>query len=292
MEGDEQRRRQYDRSNYQRSYSQVYGTHGAHASGGQHLRPVQTEEDLDRYGQGQMLTTRAVTSTPLAAGAGISHDIGSFNFSQGQSYQTIQASQIQTPSFQYQSDYVQESQRQRFSQYPPQMAYTVPPHSQTQPSYDPAQQFQPRQTAAMDVLSSQFGTHPQYFGTEGASSTSQPPPAVIPQDYQAIPYQQTIHYDTQGTLGRSTLASSYPTMASDFSQASGSEVAPGGDMEVDIAAQNNGRFYRAIGETNPSTQRGMLVQAGHSLIQISDWLLTNAIRLGLLSIMEHPFRFY
>ena len=97
-----------------------------------------------------------------------------------------------------------------------------------------------------------------------------------------------MNYDTQGALGRSTLASSYPTMTSDFGQASGSGIATEGDMEIDIAAQNNGRFYRAIGETNHSTQRGMLVQAGQSLIQISDWLLTNAVRLGLLFAMEHP----
>ena len=285
MEGDEQRRRQYDRPTYQRSYYQGYGTHGAHSSDPQHLRPMQAGENLDRVVQGQMLTTRAVTSTPLAAGAGISQDAGSFNFSQGQSHQTIQAS-----PFQYQSEYVQDSQRQRFPQYPPHMTYNLPPQTQTQaqPPFDPVQPFQTNRTGAMDVLSSQFGAQSQYFSTSDASN--QPPPPAIPPDYQSMPYQQTMHYDTQGALGRSTLASSYPTMTSDVVQASSIEIAVGAGMETDIAAENNGRYYHAIGETNHSTHRGMLVQAGNSLMQITDWLLPNAVRLGLLLITIHLLR--
>lgn len=90
-----------------------------------------------------------------------------------------------------------------------------------------------------------------------------------------------MQYNAPNALGRSTLASSYSAMPLDFSQVGSAEEHP--ENEPDVAAENNDRYYRAIGETNHSTSRGLLVEAGKSLMEISAWLSMNAVRLGRLT---------
>ena len=284
MEGDEQRRRQYEQSNFPIGFAPDYGGQGSSASNLQQFRGSQVAESSDHFRHGQLLTTRTSTSTPLAAGVGPTPDIGGFAYSQGQHYQTPQ---MQPPSFQYTSEYPREPQRQRFPQYASQM-YNIPqqPQSQspynvhqqthTQSAYEPVGQFQPRQAAAAEVLSSQFGVPPHYYSGSDTPSVSAPP--AMPQAYQSAQYQQALHYNPPSALGHSTLASSYPSMPPSFDQASGGHQNPA--LFGDTATNNNNRFYRAIGETNDRTYRGMLIQAGSSLMQITEWLLTNVVHLG------------
>ncbi len=285
MESEEQRRRRYEQSNYPRGYTSDYGTPGANTSGLQHFRGAQLAENSDQFRHGALSVTRTPTSTSLAASAGPPQDLGSFPYSQGQQYQ---APQMQAPSFQYQPGYLHDPQRQRYPQYASQMMYNVPqqpqPQSpyipQTQSSYEPIAQYQPRQTAAAEVLSNQFGV-PHYYCGVDAPSTVAPP--VMPQGYQTAPYPSTVPYDPSSALGRSTLASPYPTVPSDLGQTGGSEENAG--QGTDPAADNTDRYYRALGETNYNTSRGMLIEAGNSLLQITDWLLGNAVRLGQFSII-------
>ena len=284
MEGDDQRRRHFEQSNFPIGYASDYGAHGSNMSNLQHLRGSQVAESSDHFRQGQLLTTRTSSSTPLAAGAGPPQDIGAFAYSQGQHYQTPQ---MQAPSFQYQSEYSREPQRQRFPQYSsqmynipqqpqPQSTYNVLQQTPTQSPYEPVGQFQPRQAAAAEVLSSQFGVPPPYFSGSDAPSITAPP--AMAQAYQSAQYPQALQYNPPSALGHSTLASSYPTMPPGFNQASGGSPNP--TPLGDTAANNNDRFYRAIGETNDRTYRGMLIQAGSSLMQITEWLLTNVVHLG------------
>jgi len=285
MEGDEQRRRHYEQLNYPRGYATDYGAQASNVPNLQQLRGTQMDDNADRFRQAQLLDTRTPAPTPLLAGAGAPHDLGPFAYGQGQQYQTPQ---MQAPPFHYPPEYLQDSQRQRFPQYSPQMMYSGPhqppsqspynvPHQQS--PYDPSAQFQPRQTAAIEVLSSQFGVPPQYHSASEAPNASAP--AAMSQGYQTAAFQQPMQYNASDALGRSTLASSYPAMSLDFSQAGSAEEHP--RTESDVATENNDRYYRAIGETNQSTSRGMLVQAANSLMQISHWLLTNAVRLGRLA---------
>ena len=288
MEGDDQRRRQYEQSSYSRGYAPDYGASGANVSNLQHLRGAQIAENADRYRHGQVLTTRTSTSSSLTAGAGPSHDLGALGYSQGQQYQT---SQLQASTFQYQPDYSHEPQRQRFSQYPSHMMYNAPqqPQSQSpynipqqghnQSSYEPVGHYQPRQATAGEVLSSQLGVPPPYYS--GGDNPGMNAPPAMPQAYQAAPYQQGLQYDQSTTLGQSTLASSYPTMPSGVGGLGVSGEQSQASL-VDTAANNNNRFYRAIGETNDRTSKGMLTQAGSSLLQITEWLLTNVVHLGIL----------
>jgi len=294
MEDDEHRRRQYERLHYPRGYVPDHGAQGPNVSSMHRLRGPQVDDNANRFRQEQLLGTRTPVTTPLLAGAGAPQDLGAFADNQGPQYQTLQ---MQAPPFQYPPEYLQESQRQRFAQYPPQIMYgglqqppTQSPYNIPQPShqqspYEPPGEFQPRQTPAIEVLTNQFGVPSQYYSSGEVPSVSGP--AVMSHAYQTASFQPPMQYNPPNTLGRSTLASSYSTIPMDYTQAGSAEEHP--EAEPDIAAETNDRYYRAIGETNHNTSRGMLVEAADSLMQISDWLLKNAVRLGRLTRREWTF---
>lgn len=290
MEGDEQRRRQYEQLNYPRGYGAEYGAQGVNVSNMQQVRGPQVDDNGNRFRQGSLSTTRNPASTPLAAGAGAPQDLGAFAYSQGQQYQTPH---IEAPTFPFQPEYLQDHQRQRYSQYsspmmynpqqpPPQSPYHAPQQPDQPSPYESVDRFQPRQTAAIDVLSNQFGVSPQYYNAGDVPEASAS--ATMPQGFQTATFQHPGQYDASNALGRSTLASSYSTMPLDFSQTASAEEQP--ENESDVAADNSSRFYRAIGDANHSTFRGRLVQAADSLKKISDWLLVNAVRLGRQIVCE------
>jgi len=105
--------------------------------------------------------------------------------------------------------------------------------------------------------------------------------------YQTATFQPPLQYNASNALGRSTLASSYSAMPLDFNQAGSAEEHP--NIELDVAAENNDRYYRVIGETNHNTSRGLLVEAGNSLMHISNRLLIDAVRHGRLTTRCQTF---
>ena len=281
MEGDEHRRRQYEQLNYSQQHVPGIRTQGTNVSNFQHLRGAQGSEDHDRFRQAQLLTTQP----PTAAGATSPQDLGNFGYASGHQYATPQ---MQETSFPYQPGYVQETQRQRqLPQYTSQMMYDVPQHPQPQPQppspYDTVGHYQqPRQTAAVEVLSSQFGV-PQFFNAgEGANQSGD---TAIPSHYPTAAYPQHIQYNDPGpSLGRSTLASPYPTIPRSFSHTAPTE-APGQPQQgADMFAQYYDRYQRALRETNENTAKGNIIEAGKSLSTMSEWLLTHANELGIMWI--------
>ena len=273
MDGDEQRRGQYDQSNYPRGYAPTFGGQGASA---QRLRGPAQGDGSERYRQGQLLTTRPASSASLAAGTGGSHELTGFGYAPAQQYATTP---MQPTSFSYQPDYLQESQRHRYPQYQSQMMYNVAQQPPQQSPYQPVGQYQPRQSAAVEVLSSQFGMPQQYYNQSDVSTVSGS--TVIPQGYQTAAYQQSMQYNAPSALGRSTLASSYPTTAPDYSQAGSSEEQAQPEQEPDTRAEQFVNYQRALRETNESTSRGRLIEAAVSLEKLSEWLLTHAAGLGM-----------
>ena len=157
-----------------------------------------------------------------------------------------------------------------------QSLYSLPQQSQTQTPYDSVAPYQSRLAPGAEALSSQYGVPPQYYSAGDAPPSAAP--TAIPQAYQTAAYQQSLQYNSSSTLDRSTLASPYPAVSSELSQVNTGEENV--QQNTDVAAENNARYYRAIGETNESTYRGMLVQAGVSLLEITEWLLPNAVPLG------------
>ncbi|KAI9741925.1 MAG: hypothetical protein M1834_000314 [Cirrosporium novae-zelandiae] len=194
-------------------------------------------------------------------------------------------SQYTPQSMQYQPELQQDTQRQQqqqqqFSPYGPGMMYNVAQQTQQQSPYQPAQQYQPRQSAAIEVLSTQFGV-PQYFPSGESSAAGV---AAVPQQYPTSQFQPT-SFPQQGTLGRSSLPQSYATGMAEYSQMSGSEVLEQQEYGQEGTNYDNAynQFQDALRQTFDSIKASRLSEASQSLLQISEWLLSNALNLGKVS---------
>ena len=274
MEGDEQRRRQYEHQNYPRGYVPEYGGHGVNVQNVQNLPGAPGGDGSGRFRQAQPLTTRPSTSGPLTAGAGSPHELGSYEYAPGQHYSTPQ---IHNPQFQYQPEYLQDPQRQRqTSQYTSQLMYNVPQQTESQSPYDTASPYQSRQSAAQ-VLGSQFGA-PHYYGPGHGTNVSGP--AAVPHQYPTTTYTQPVQYTSATSHGRTTLASSYPTLGPDFNPNSETAAPEQPEEESDIFNATYDRYLRSIEGVNGYTSRGHLIKAGESLLAISKWLAENVDALS------------
>jgi hypothetical protein len=120
-----------------------------------------------------MASLRSPSTEPRTSASGQSQEITAYGFAQGQQQY---APQLQDTSLQYQPEFPLDTQRtQQYAQYPAQMMYDMPQQAPQQSPYDPVQQFQHRQPAAVEVLPIQFGVG-QYYPAVDPPST----PAVNP----------------------------------------------------------------------------------------------------------------
>ncbi|KAL9132359.1 MAG: hypothetical protein Q9175_006466 [Cornicularia normoerica] len=275
MEGDEQRRRQYEQQSFPRGYVPGFGGHGVNVPNVQNLRGAPAGDVSDRFRQAQLSTTQPSTSTPLSAGAGSPHELGNYDYAPGQQYATPQ---IPGPQFQYQPEYLQDFQRQRqFPQYTSQLMYNVPQQAQPQSPYDAVSQYQSRQSAAQ-VLGSQFGAAQYYSPGHGTNVSG---PAAMPQQYPTTAYPPSMQYTSAASLGRSTLASSYPTMGSDFHPNIETAASEQPEDEANTFAAAYNRYQSTIEVVNDHTSRGHLIKARESLLEVSQWLSENVDALRL-----------
>ena len=274
MEGDEQRRRQYEQQNYPRGYVPDYGGHGVNVPAVQNLRGAPGGDGSDRFRQAPSLTSRSSTSAPLSSAAGSPHELGSYDYAPGQQYST---SQLHSTQFPYQPEYLQDTQRQRqFPQYTPQLMYDVPQQAQSQSPYDAVSQYQSRQSA-VQVLGSQFAA-PQYYSPGHGTNVSGP--AAMPQEYPTTAYPPSTQHTSAPSLGRSTLASSNPTMGPGFSPSIGTAASEQPDEESDTLTAAFDPYWRIVGIVNNHISRGRLIQAGESLRELSQWLSGNVDALS------------
>lgn len=272
MEGDEQRRRQYEQSNYSRSYVSDPRARTGNIPNVSNVRGAMAGNGTERLRQNQMLTSRPSASVALPAGAGSSQDVGGFSYAQGQQYTNPPLS---AGSFQYQSEYPTDAQRQQqFPQYTSQMVYSVP--QQVSPSPTQYEQFQSRPPAGVEGLGNQVGV--SQFYTPGGNNTTNAP-SVTPQ-YSTAQFPPTLAFNPTTDLTRSTLASSYPGAEPDFQQGSGTEAAESEPKPPDRFDFFYSQYQRGLKETNENAARGRLVEAGETLLEISGWLLGNVENLG------------
>ena len=258
MEGDEQRR-QYDQQNFSRGFVPDLRSNSTGGNASERLR------------QSQMLASRTPVSTPGQT----SQDLGGFAYHQGQQYTPPQ---MQGSSIQYAADYGQDPQRQQhFPQYTSQMMYNVSQQPQPQSPYDPVPQYQPRQTAALEVLSTQFGV-PQYY--HSGEPTSTPGQVGTPQQYPSTTFQQPLTYQTPGSVGRSTLSTSFPTGMADYPQGPPPDAVEQSEEDDSSYDKAYNDYQTALRKTFENTSKGMLEKAGESLLEISEWLLGHASELG------------
>lgn len=264
MDGNEQQRRQYEQ------YAPGYP---------QHFRPnVRENNAAERLGPSQLITGRGPDSASVASVAGAhTPDVGSYGFPPGHQYPSAQ---VQSSSLHFPTNYHQDLQRSHFPQYTTQMGYNVSQQPQPRSPYDAMPQYQSRQSAAIEILSNQFGA-PQYFhGAESIGVSAQTSPA---QEYASSQFQPTLPYQAPG-LGRPSVPEAYPTGLAEYAESGAQGAAE--QAEPQSSSQDdeyNERFSAALRQVFQDTSKGRLVEAAQSLLHISEWLLVHAQGLGTTS---------
>jgi hypothetical protein len=240
----------------------------------------------DRFRQSQ-LAVQSPTSAPTTGRGG---NIPGYTYPYGEgapfSGSTMNAAPLQYPEYPQESQRSQQ-QQQQYPQYGSNIMYNVPsqPSASPQSPYETVQPYQqPRQTAAIEVLSTNFGVPQQYYVAGGEGGPTSVPNSAIPG--QNVPSQYTpLSYTTQSPVGREPLASAYATGMADPNQnspqAGYGQPAYGGGAQADAALDNAyGQYQTELRRTFECVRDGRLAEAGNSLIHISDWLLGNAEALG------------
>ncbi|KAJ5826166.1 hypothetical protein N7474_003304 [Penicillium riverlandense] len=191
---------------------------------------------------------------------------------------------------------VQHQQQASLNPYESAMLYGFQgPSTHSQGAYEVVPQYSARQSAAtMDALSNQFGV-PQYYVPEEPSSAGVVPQSVLSPYLSAQLQQQPYSTNPQAaSIARpSTTGQQQPfaaTMA-DFTSIGAAPTARidphqhhqqqqlSADPSLDEAYR---QYQRALLLTFEHTRAGRLVEASRSLLEISEWLVTNARDLGIL----------
>lgn len=84
-----------------------------------------------------------------------------------------------------------------------------------------------------------------------------------------------MQYTSAATLGRSVLASSYPTMGPEFNPNIATAASEQPEEESGTFAAAYNRYKRSLGTVNDHTSKGHLINAGESLLEVSKWLSEN-----------------
>lgn len=175
-----------------------------------------------------------------------------------------------------------------FSPYDSTMLYGFGQQGPTQGQFEVVPQYPTRQSAAIDVLSNQFAV-PQYFAPEESAGSGVA--GLSPYlNAQLQPYNQP------GPMARPNTTQSFPAPISDFTAIGSGSMNRLDQPQTESQQQESdqpslegaiGRYQRILRRTFDQTRAGRLVEAGGSLIEISEWLVTNARDLGKM----HSFFF-
>lgn len=187
----------------------------------------------------------------------------------------------QAPSLQSQRRRAPPQDPASFSPYDSSMLYGFNQQGPSQGPFEVVPQYQTRQSAAIDALSSQFGV-PQYFAPEESAGSGVA--GLSPYlNAQIQPYNQP------NPIVRPNTTQSFSATISDFSTiGSGSmnrldqpHIEPQ-QVHADQPSLEEaiGRYQGILRRTFDQTRAGRLVEAGGSLLEISEWLVTNARDLG------------
>jgi len=239
MEVEDSYKKQYSQAGY--SSSQDFGQVSRDGAG---------SDVSDR--QPQMSSIKSPTSGPWTSPGGQSQGITDSRYPQGQ----------QQHSPQYQPDFFQDPQRaQQYNQYPSNMMYSIPQQAPQRSPYEPAQQFQPCQSAAVELFSNQYDV-PQYYALDNPTSA----PSSMTAQYASVPFQQEIVHQQPGHTGRAALSTAYTARITQL-------VQPTQDTAYC-------RYIEKLLTIFQDVKDGKLVEAGQCLLEISEFLLGQAVELG------------
>ena len=155
--------------------------------------------------------------------------------------------------------------------------YNLDSQAQQPSGYESVAQYQPRQSAAVEVLSSQFGV-PQYYNTSEPSTAS----ATVPQTYSSTSYQQQVQYQQGSQASRAANTSSYPGGMSDYAQLGMSNVIDqqSSSQEHEPTDDAYSTYLDTLKRTYQDAYDGKVIEAGQRLLELSEWLLGHAGDLG------------
>lgn len=250
----------------------------AYASQEELLQPPQhpPTSDLDRYRSTQ-LSIQAPTSAPAT---GKSENLPDYGYGYAER-SSLGESAVKTTSISYQSENGQESQRQpqQYSQHGSTLMFNVAnqqQHALSQSPYEDVQHYpQSRQSAAIEVFSNQFGGAQHYHGVGDSGPTSAPISGMGRQSAQTQ-YSQ-MSYIQQSSTTRESLSSGYSMAGTTQSLQIDSGLAEFSSSQQEIAYSGSQTALMKIYE---SVRDGKLPEASVILVNISNWLLTNAETLG------------
>lgn len=213
-----------------------------------------------------------------------------------QHHQTLREHQrVQEQQQQQQQNHQQHQhqQPQQFASYEPEMVYNLNQQGQAQETYGVVPQYQTRQSAAIEALSTQFAV-PQYFPP--AEPTGTGVHAVVSPYLTTPQVQSSAAYNHTSPIGRSSAGQPFPTTMAEFTpvgttgrleqQPPPQQPQPQPSSEPTSVEEAYGQFQHALRETFDRTRAGRLPDAGRSLLEISDWLVTNARELGMFLSVE------
>lgn len=215
-----------------------------------------------------------------------------YGYTDSPSYSTpsLQGGTLQSTGLQYHSDFTSSPSRQdqsttthqqghhpqRLPQYDPEMVYNIAPHAQPQPSYETVSQYQPRHSAAIEVLATQFGV-PQYFSGDEPEG-----PGAAASQYLTEQVQPT-QYPHPTPVTRPNASVSFPEPLTDFNHPMAADTLETqnflGESSSGLEDAYN-QYQQALGQTFSNARAGRLKEASQSLLELSDWLLGNAVELG------------
>lgn len=295
MDGDSHNRRKYDSSG-----------HSTGAGIGQHTMRQLQGGSIDRFRHHQPPAPRPTapdgTIQPPDRGNPLS-TYGGFEYAESPSYNAPSfqgGGPLQGGNLPYQADFAAASSRSHPSQatqqhhdqqgqhqrvlYETGMVYNVAPPAQHQSPYDTTSNYQPRQSAAIEVLATQFGG-PQYFpsdeptgpGVSGQYLTAQVHPAPYSQPPSAMRTTANAPYPED-------MPEFNPTVASEPLQPQAQEV----QRETPNVDDGYNQYQQTLRRTFECTRVGQLVEASNSLLEISEWLISNVCELGMLVLYHYP----
>ncbi|KAI1391117.1 uncharacterized protein F4822DRAFT_426971 [Hypoxylon trugodes] len=195
---------------------------------------------------------------------------------------------MQQNAMPYQSEYGQDTrQAQSFGTYNTPMMYNVPQASAQSAVYDTSQQFPSRQPAALQMMQTDVAT--PYFPSEPTNAAT----ASTLQSHAGSSSASAVYQ--QSPTNQRTMLQNYPSgMApmSGMAQANTPEQVieePEYSQTTEMAEAYE-HYQTALREVFTNIRSGVLQAASESLLNISEWLLSKVVELGLSADDENLYR--
>ena len=284
MEGDQHQRRQYPQQGFSRNYSASAQNHSQNVSGpdvyggGQDPRTTRSALASQSFRQPQMAQAQDTPNHPISTTPTQRQDLGHY-------YPQYHPQQLQGAANQYAPRYSPDTHSPL--QFPPSsqsLPQALPQHSQS--PYGSRPRYPPRyDAAAVEVLSSQFGPQDVSQFYSHVDPTNASGPASLAYSMTAADYQQRPSpYQTVDVRNQtvSTIPSDYVATQMDVSGQTEASVPQQQHGEHDILDQRADleKYQTQLKQTFGAIRDGRLIEACDSLLQISEWLLTNVVELG------------